>query len=75
MKRAQRAPKLLLLLIKGPVVKSHYNREPICYKFDLILEVSLRSCVAVILSQVGPHKAERKRKQMNVLLAPVSPLR
>lgn len=53
----------------------HYNREPICYKFDLILEGSLRSCMAVTLgrvrgngahqggsrlSQVGPQKADRK---------------
>lgn len=54
---AQRAPKRLLLFIKGPVVKSHYIREPICYKFGLILEVGLRSCVAVILGRVRGNGA------------------
>lgn len=59
--------------------------ESISNKCDLILELSLRSGMAVILgrvrgsgahwggslslhrlSQVGPHRAERKRRQINV---------
>lgn len=51
-KRAQRPPERLFLFIKGPVVKRHYNREAICYKFNLILELSFRSHMAVILGSV-----------------------
>lgn len=65
----------------------HYNREPICYKFDLILEGSLRSCMAVTLGRVrgnGAHQVgsplsqvdrrQTEKEQINVWLASVSPL-